>query len=706
MSPEATTPLRERVAALLTRQEPHPVFPRLEVVFNSEDDIHHVTVSIGKELRRHVTGDEVLRMFTARRKMIHLEKADPYNHGYEPPMWAVVDWLIVQLRVEHPGEVIEVVILGGNRAGKTDYAAKRMCEVLDVNPWLLWAFHTDQSSSRAVQQDRFWKYLPNDLKPDSGKTRKGLNQRMNYNVVTGFTENCFSLPHGARCIFKFYSGDAKALEGDQPAVVWSDERIPLAWIEAIAIRLATRAGQTHAIAAQLKPLWEARQREVLTQSPRGGSIGGTENEGGGGGTILPKVMRSQMWQGVHLVTFTPLDGLTPAVAQFIKKAHTVISQPARQLPLIGAGNAVIGHEHMPRLKRRPGAPVAAAWFWNEDNKHGGNHEGLVKMARSNRWTEKDKKIKFYGYTEKAMASLFAKFDIDVHVKPAHELPREGTWYHIVDPCNGRNWFMIWVLVAPDNTAWVAYEWPPVREYVEGHGVLGEWVVDSKGKRMDGDPGPAQETMSWGCERYRDEIYRIEGKLWRMQHPDEDAETRRGGEGETRRGGEGETRRGGDAETRIFVQRRIMDSRYGNTANATSHGATKTIMDMMAELKMRFHKSGQTIAAEGEKKSSVSEGIQAINDLLDYNADLAKRSEVLADGSGGRLVPDPAQAPKMYVLEHCENLIWCGENYTGLDGEHGAGKDPVDVWRYFAILGARYIPPRDEDEDEDANKAPV
>jgi hypothetical protein len=140
----------------------------------------------------------------------------------------------------------------------------------------------------------------------------------------------------------------------------------------------------------------------------------------------------------------------------------------------------------------------------------------VKIAARARWTESDKKIKFYGFTEKAVASILAKFNIDVHVKHARALPRKGTWYHIVDPCNGRNWFMLWVLVDPTNTAWIAYEWPPVKDYVEGVGAMGPWVIDSKGNKLDGDEGPAQKPLGWGCERYRDEIHRIEEKLWLMQ----------------------------------------------------------------------------------------------------------------------------------------------------------------------------------------------
>lgn len=734
--PSPTGTLRTRVASLLSRQVPHPVYPKIELMVNlperqsgtnqsggaselqscssealTSDALASraltpelVCVRIGDEIKL-VGQDELEKLYSSRKKTIRLEEEDPYNYGYEPPMWGVIDWLIVQLRVEHPGEVIEVCIFGGNRAGKTDYAAKRMCECLDVNPdWLVWAFHTDQSSSRAIQQKRFWKYLPLDCKPDTGKSKKGLNSRMNYNKLTGFTENCFALENGAQCVFKFYSGDPDSLEGDEPDVTWSDERIPLNWIRAIGIRLLTKAGRTYAIADLLRPLWEAKKKSFRALEPQSLS-----DEPPPKPPKLPRVLRAQMWQGVHIVTFTPLDGLTPAVASFLNKARTLASQPAPMLPIIGQKGEVAGYVHMPRVKRRPQYPVGSVWLWNEDNKHGGNYRAMVAKSKQERWSESDKKIKFYGYTEKTLKALFPKVDIDVHVKPLSELPREGTWYHICDPCNGRNWFMLWVLVAPDGTAWVAYEWPPVKDYVPGASVLGEWVKDSEGKKLDGDPGPAQQPLGWGCERYRDEILRIEGKLWRMQHRDEEeagSTQRRGGTEEEGggRGGAGDAddllhglrNRGTnsddtDVQKRVVPIMRIMDSRYGNTSNATVQGSTKTIMEMMAELGMTFEKSGQTVAADGENKSRVSEGIQAINDLLDYREDLAKR-EIGPDGQpSGRIIPDPAQAPKLYVLEICENVIWCLLNYTGMDGLSGAGKDIADVLRYFAICGAVYVP---------------
>ncbi len=639
--------LRARVDALLSRQSDHPVWPRLYVELDAIENVERLTVEAGGKVVV-MSPSDLLRHFEGRERAIKMEADDPYNHGYEPAFWNALDWFIAELRATYPKEVVEVCIFGGNRAGKTDYAAKRVCEAVGENKnWLVWCFHTEQKSSRAIQQSRIWTYFPTQHKPAEGKVRKTIRQRINYNPETGFTENGFTVPNESQCIFKFYSGNADALEGDQPHFVWSDERIPIDWIEAIAVRLLTRAGQLGGLIGELE---EALERHRAGELER-----------------MPRALRCRMWQGVHLVTFTPLDGLTPAVGRFTKGARTMLAGEARQLPVLGDGGKVTGYEQMPRLVVQDGSPTAAAYFWNEDNRHGGNHEGMVKLAAKKNWTRADRQIKFYGYTEKTSEALFARFSTDVHVVPASALPRGGTWYHVVDPCNGRNWFMGWFLAAPDGKHYAAAEWPPVEGYIPGEGVLGPWVTDSLGKKKDGTPGPAQKPLGWGCERYAEEIRRVEGLLWRMQHPEV-----------------GDPEYSGEA---IEPAARIMDSRYGNAPNASSTG-TRTIMEIMLEHDMGFVPSGQTFAADGEVKSRVTEGYGVINDLLDYDEELAAVDEF------GVKRPDPAQAPRLYVVEDCLNFRWVLENFTGLDGQHGAGKDPADVVRYYAIAGPEHFP---EDE---------
>jgi len=76
--------------------------------------------------------------------------------------------------------------------------------------------------------------------------------------------------------------------------------------------------------------------------------------------------------------------------------------------------------------------------------------------------------------------------------------------------------------------------------------------------------------------------------------------------------------------------------------------------------------------------SEDEGIQAINDLLNYD------------------VSEPVTAlvnePRLYVLRRCRNFIWCMQNYTGRDGKTAASKDPVDLARYMATAKLEYYEP--------------
>jgi hypothetical protein len=42
------------------------------------------------------------------------------------------------------------------------------------------------------------------------------------------------------------------------------------------------------------------------------------------------------------------------------------------------------------------------------------------------------------------------------------------------------------------------------------------------------------------------------------------------------------------------------------------------------------------------------------------------------------------APKLFVAEDCQQVIWMFENYTGRGGAKGACKDFADLVRYMAL----------------------
>src|SRR4030095_10771757 len=118
----------------------------------------------------------------------------------------------------------------------------------------------------------------------------------------------------------------------------------------------------------------------------------------------------------------------------------------------------------------------------------------------------------YGVPTQAIAAAFPLFRDEVHVIPWKEFEEvleneQGSAFQFVDPCSGRNWFMIWVYCTREKK-YIYREWPS-HAYVPGVGTLGDWASPSA--KADGDRGPAQEELGWSLQRYREEIERLEEK---------------------------------------------------------------------------------------------------------------------------------------------------------------------------------------------------
>ena len=64
---------------------------------------------------------------------------------------------------------------------------------------------------------------------------------------------------------------------------------------------------------------------------------------------------------------------------------------------------------------------------------------------------------------------------------------------------------------------------------------------------------------------------------------------------------------------------------------------------------------------------IQTGVALINDLLYYN-----QQEPV----------DDENYPRLYVSRSCKNLIYSLREWTGLDGNKGASKDPIDCLRYL------------------------
>jgi hypothetical protein len=270
--------------------------------------------------------------------------------------------------------------------------------------------------------------------------------------------------------------------------------------------------------------------------------------------------------------------------------------------------------------------------------------------------------KAYGVAEATTNVVYSAFSRAAHVLPQERLPKEGTWYHIADPCDGtRNWAMSWIKINPQGISLIAREWPQEGDRIPGIGDPGPWAVPSTGKNHDGDRGDAQNDFKLGFEGVVNEVERIERELGEL-------EVKLHGEGSVTKDAKG---------PRIKVFQRIMDSHVANRDTMT-HSSSETFIETMERYGLEFDASGHESGATGGGIKTVEGGAKYVQDLLIYDTEKCE-----ADPTTGRMIFH-GQAPKLRVAENCTNHIFMFENWTNGDGGKGACKDFADLIRYYAI----------------------
>jgi hypothetical protein len=348
-----------------------------------------------------------------------------------------------------------------------------------------------------------------------------------------------------------------------------------------------------------------------------------------------------------IVTFTPIEGFTPTVAEYLEGAITKEEADAPLLPVYvqtETGERVQnGCEKVPRVQRCTHVPDAnVIYFHTSDNPYGGYEELARKLNGATRAKILERA---YGVPTKARLMRFPKFRDMVHVIPASKIPTEGTRYHFVDPCAGRNWFMHWFLVDSLGRIFLYREWPCAEIYIPGEGFPGVWAEPSGGgtgkNKEDGRRGPGQNGFGWGLARYKEEIERLEATA---------AATPMEGKGHPE-----------------AIMERWMDSRYGNAAStATAKECATTLIEECCDVGLYFQ------ATPGDQ---IDEGVTLINNLFSF--DDRQPLSVLNE-------------PRLFISETCANTIFAVKTWTGADGRHGATKDPIDLLRYMAQVGITHI----------------
>ena len=235
-------------------------------------------------------GTEVLRGLLARRRqIITLAETDPLHHAPRPPWWRLVDRCT--RRTESPADRIKLmVLLGGNRSGKTRRCAHGIVKAAlgalpcaDGNNFLVGSQNLE--SSIAVAQRAVWHYLPPNIKALNGTRDKARGYFVNYSPKEGFSERVLVLPgNESRIRFETFNNDPADYEGWEfgcrakyDVAWWFDEDAPWPWID-----MAMRRGR-------FRP-------------------------------------------GYGMWSFTPINGITPAIREIASAGKVVIQRRAALLP--------------------------------------------------------------------------------------------------------------------------------------------------------------------------------------------------------------------------------------------------------------------------------------------------------------------------------------------------------------------------------------
>jgi len=552
----------------------------------------HAAWPIPGNIQEKLEREDLLQYLKARKIRIERADADPLRYGYVPKIWDTAMDQINDLRAKFPKGIIKLCIFGGNRSSKTRFAAWYLNTTLKAKPgsrW--WCCDSTEAQSRANQMRLIMEQFP----PEWKNLERDQITDIRYNVSDGFPKNVFVAPNKSECHFKFYSMDVENLPGVEVDGIWADELIPLPWVESIVYRLANR-------------------------------------------------------NGILLITFTPEFGWNETFGHFYEGARTLEEVDAPLLPKLDRKGSVAGFERVPRVMQCQDETARIIFFHTPDNPFG-NYEAIVQEEKAKGNNRDSIKIRVYGICTKSHKVAFPMFSRKAHViseaqfgKIVEEHPG-GVRYHLVDPADGRNWAQIWIF-CPSLDKFIVYrEWPSYghpKAYIKGVGLLGPWALS--GAAADGVKGPAQDSLGFSLERYKEEI--------------EEKETDEDG-----------------VREEIFA--RYIDSRYA-TQRKTDRETVTTLQEQCMEVGMDF----LCMVSESKILGARDGSIDLINSALRYDPEIELGKW---DAKRGRL-----NNPQLQIVDTCPNTIYALEHWTGIDGGRGACKDFIDVLRGAFLSSVNFI----------------
>jgi len=496
--------------------------------------------------------DKLVKLWTLYHEAIENAEKDPYRYGFVLPNWDKADELLAKKN--------EILISGGNRSGKTTYAARACVKAAIENPGsVIFCFSQNADVSIRQQQSAIYDALPEEMK----RKVLGTEENVSYTRKNGLSKASLILPGSlSQIIFKTYAqflNNDTILEG----------------------------------------------AELGSRDPKWINIGTWCDEYLIGPELLATLrFRLATRNAKMIVTFTPIDGYTEVVRDYIEGARTLESREAE----------LLDNRRVPYTQESKNRSAYIIYFHSRDNPFGG-YDRIAEDLKNR--PEDEILCRAYGVPTKSKSTQFPNFSIEVNVVPHEKIPTKGvTRYMILDPAGRKNWFMAWVAVDESGTFWVYREWPDVN--------VGDWAKWHGGKWIGGE---GSKGLGYGIRDYVELIGNLE---------------------------EGET-----------VFERLIDPRLGAAKYQTQNGASSIIEDL-ADAGLVF------VPAPG---LDIEDGLQALQTKMAYN----------------RKAPmDSVNRPHFYISDRCQNIITALQEYTSEGGPDEAWKDPVDVIRYAAIDGIRYV----------------
>ena len=320
-----------------------------------------------------------------------------------------------------------------HNSGKTAFGSYSVVKAAIENPGsIIMCFAQSAEVSIRQQQSAVYNWLP----PEYRVKQTSSNAYISYTLKNGFTDNSLILPNKSQILFKTYSQYQ-----NNPTFIEGAE-------------LGSKSAQWHNVGAWLD--------EYLL------------------GDDLINTMRFRLAtrNSKMLVTFTPIDGWTEVIKDYLDKAKTIATKEAE----------LLNGEILPHIQLSHKRNASIHYFHTKDNPF----SGYERLASDLKNESREKiLIRAYGVPVKSQATKFPKFNKEVNVIPQDMIPKTGiTRYQIIDPAGSKNWFMAWIAVDGSGTYYVYREWPDT--------TIGDWAEWKNGRWM---PGEGAKGMGYGMRDY-------------------------------------------------------------------------------------------------------------------------------------------------------------------------------------------------------------